>query len=154
MGTDEEQAREQWRGVITRIAAQIDDFKRRIDGESEQLYKKLSAEIAILQSELRSLEAQVLAVDLDAYARQITTQIEDLRAKGDAAYDLLQTWIVTELDPAEAEIRRLEAIAESATPDAKAKIMARIGELKAARASIPHGERTQNGSEQPAETPS
>src|SRR2546429_9889985 len=83
MGNDEEQAREQWRGGITRIAAQIDDFKRRIDGESEQLYKKLSAEIAILQSELRNLEAQVLAVDLDAYARQITTQIEDLRAKGE-----------------------------------------------------------------------
>src|SRR5690242_5570049 len=93
MGNDKEQATEQWRGVVARIAAQIDDFKRKIDSESEQLYKKLSAEIAILQSELRTLEAQVLAVDLDEYARQITTQIEDLRAKGDAAYDLLQTWI-------------------------------------------------------------
>ncbi|MGZ3599471.1 MAG: hypothetical protein ACXWQR_03730 [Ktedonobacterales bacterium] len=154
MDNDEVQAREQWRGVITRIAAQIDDFKRKIDSESEQLYKKLSAEIAILQSELRNLEAQVLTVDLDTYARQITTQIEDLRAKGDAAYDLLQTWIATELDPAEAEIRQLEAIAESASPDAKAKIMARVGELKAARAAASQSDYTQNGSEQPAETPS
>lgn len=154
MGNDEAQLREQWHEVIARIGTQIDDFKRRIDSESEQLYKKLSAEIAILQSDLRNLEAQVLAVDLDAYARQITTQIEDLRAKGDAAYDLLQTWIATELDPAEAEIRRLEAIVEGATPEAKAKIMTRIGELKAARVAAPQSERTHNGSEQPAETPS
>ncbi len=154
MGNDEERVREQWRGVIARISAQIDDFKARIDSESQQLYTKLSAEISALQSDLQTLEAKVLAVGQDAYARQIATQIEGLRATGDAAYDLLQTLIATELDPTEAEIRRLEAIAEGATPEARVKILVRIDELKAVRAPVPTSMHTENGIEQPADTPS
>lgn len=154
MGIDEEPAREQWRGVIKRIAEQIDDFRTRIESESQLLYMKLSAEIAVLQSDLQNLEAKALAVSPDAYARQIATQIEDLRAKGDAAYDLLQRWIVSELDPMETEIRRLEAIAESAAPDARVKILARIDKLKGARAALPASECAKNGSGQPADTPS
>lgn len=153
MGNDEVQAREQWRKVIARMATEIDDFKTRIDSESQLLYAKLSAELAILQSDLRNLEARMHAVDLDAYARQIATQIEGLRAKGDAAYDLLQAWIATELAPAEAEIRRLEAIAENATPDAKVKIIARIDELKAREPAAASGH-LQNGIEHPADTSS
>lgn len=154
MGTDEEREREQWHGVIARISALLDDFKARIDVESQQLYTKLSAEISALQSDLQSLEAKALAVGQDTYARQIATQIEGLRAKGDAAYDLLQTCIATELDPTEAEIRRLEAIAESATPEARVKILARIDELRSARAAVPTSRHTENGNAQPADTPS
>ncbi len=154
MGNDEERVREHWRGVIALISAQIDDFKARIDSESQQLYTKLSAEISALQSDLQNMEAKVLAVGQDAYARQIATQIEGLRARGDAAYDLLQTWITTELTPTEAEIRRLEAIAESAAPEARLKILARIDELKTARAAVPTSRHTENGNEQPANTSS
>ncbi len=154
MGNDEERVREQWRGVIARISAQIDDFKARIDSESQQLYTKLSAEIAGLQSDLQNLEARMLAIGQDAYARQIAREIEGLRARGDAAYDLLQAWIETELDPTDAEITRLEAIAESATPEARVKILVRIDELKTARAPVPTSRHTENGNEQPADTPS
>lgn len=154
MGNDEDDVREQWRGVTARLAAEIDDFKTRIDTESQLLYTKLSAEIAMLQSDLRHLEAQVLAVGLDSYARQIAMQLEDLRAKGDAAYDLLQTWIATELDPTEAEIRRLEAITESATPDARIRILARIDELKASRAAALASGHAENGYQYRVDPPS
>lgn len=153
MGNEEEE-REQWQEVIARIGTQIDDFKTRIDSESQQLYTKLSAEIAVLQSDLRNLEARVLTVDLDVYARQIAAQIEALRAQGDAAYDLLQSWLATKIDPTEAEIRRLEAIAGSVAPDARVKIMARIEKLKAARAATPVSGCAQHGSEQLADTSS
>lgn len=151
MGNEEE--REQWHEVITRLGAQIDDFKTRVDNESQQLYTKLSAEIALLQAHLRNLEARVQAVDLDAYARQIATQIEALRAQGDAAYNLLQSWMVTRLDPTEAEIRRLEAIAERAAPDARGNIMARIDKVKAARTAASASGCAQNGSEERADAP-
>lgn len=154
MGNNEDHIKEQWRGVIARISTEIDDFKTRIDRESELLYTKLSAEIAMLQSDLRHLEAAVLAAGLDSYAQQIATQIDDLRAKGDAAYDLLQAWIATELDPAEAEIRRLEAITESAAPDARIKLMARIDELKATRAAGLANGHAENGCQYTPDTPS
>lgn len=153
MGNEEEES-EQWQEVIARIGAQIDDFKTRIDSESQQLYTKLSAEIAMLQSDLRNLEARVLEVDLDVYARQIASQIEALRARGDAAYDLMQAWIATRLDPTEAEIRRLEAIAEGADPDARVNIMTRIDKLKAAHTTTPAREYIQNEGEQFADSPS
>ncbi|MGH2515819.1 MAG: hypothetical protein ACRDHP_09200 [Ktedonobacterales bacterium] len=150
MGINEEQLRAQWHASISRIAAQIDDLKARIDTESRTLYANLSAEIAALQSDLRHLEAEVGAAGPDVYARQIATQIEELRAKGDAAYDLLQAGMTTQLDPSAAEIRRLESIAATANGDSRAKILARIDELKsawaAARASKLISDRTgQNG---------
>lgn len=133
MGINEDQPRAQWRMAIARIAAQIEDLKARIDTESRMLYANLSAEIAALQSDLRDLEAEVEAAIPDAYAKQIAAQIDELRAKGDAAYDLLQAGRTAQLDPTDAEIRRLEAAAASASGDARTKIMARIDELKSAR---------------------
>lgn len=120
----------QWRGAIARIAAQIADLMARID--------TVSAETATLQAELRDLEAEVSAAGADGYARQIALQIERLRAKGDAAYALLQTSMATQLDPADAEIRLLEAVAAIASGDAKGRMIARVDELKAARMAA-HG---------------
>lgn len=130
MGINEEQQRAQWRADLARIAARIDDLKARIDTESRTLYANLSAEIAALQSDLANLESEVAAAGPDAHARQIATQIEELRAKGDAAYDLLQAGRAAQLDPTDAEIRRLEAVAATASGDARTKLMARIDELK------------------------
>lgn len=129
----EEPTQAQWRGTIARIAAQIDDLKVRIEIESRTLYTKLSAEIAALQADLRNLQTEVSATGPDMYARQIAARIEELRARGDAAYDLLQTGFPPQLDPADVEIRRLEALASSVTGDTKLKLLTRIDDLKAAR---------------------
>lgn len=125
--------RVQWRQAIGQIAAQIDELKASIDSESRTLYTKLSAEIATLQAELRGLEAEVAAAGPESYARQVAAQIEELRAKGDAAYDLLRTGMATQLDPTDAEIRRLEAVERVTSGDARAKVIARINELQATR---------------------
>lgn len=135
MGIYEECTRARWREAIARIATQIDDLKARIDTESRTLYTKLSTEIAVLQADLRNLQVEVSATGPDYYVRQIAEQIEELRAKGDAAYDMLQTSMATQLDPADAEIRTLEAVAATASEDAKVTLQARIDELKAARLS-------------------
>lgn len=133
MGINEDYTRTRWRETIARIADQIDDLKARIESESRLLHTKLSAEIAMLQADLRTVEAEVAAAGPDSYARQITAHIEELRAKGDAAYDLLQANMATQLDPTDAEIRRLEALATTVSGDAKANVLAHIDELKAAR---------------------
>lgn len=90
MDTSENQTRARWRGAIARIAAQIADLMARID--------VISAELATLQADLRDLEAEVSAAGLDNYARQVALQIEQLRAKGDAAYKLLQAGMTTHFD--------------------------------------------------------
>lgn len=133
MGIDDEQLRMQWRDAIARIAAQIDSLRSRIDSESRLLHGKLSAEIALLQADLRDLETEMFTAGPDMYARQIARQIEELRAKGDAAYDLLQASVATESDTIDAEIRRMEAIAATTSGDARAKIMVRVERLKAER---------------------
>ena len=135
MGNNEEQLRAQWRADLAQIAVQIDDLKARIDNESRTLYAGLSAEVAALQSELEELQAEVDAAGADAHARQIAVQIEELSAKGDAAYSLLQAGIAVQLDPTDAEIRRLEAIAATASGEARAKIKARIETLRSTRAA-------------------
>jgi len=127
MNTPEDQQRAQWRADLTRIAAQIERLRTKIDTESQTLRATLLQEIAALQADLRKLEAAVDASAPDAYARQIAAQIEDLRAKGDAAYTQLH------LDLTDAEIRRLELAATTASEDARPQIMARIDKLKATR---------------------
>ena len=147
--------RAHWCQAIGRIAAQIDDLKTRIDSESRTLYTKLSAEIAALQAELRSLEAEVAAAGPDSYARQVAAQIEELRAKGDAAYyDLLRTGVATQLDPTDAEIRRLEAVARATSGDARAKVIARINELQATRFASHTVNRADDQHRQSGDTPS
>lgn len=144
MGINEEQLRARWRADLARIAAQIDDLQARVDSESRMLHASLSAKVAELQSDLGKLEAEVDATGADTHVRQIAVQIAELSAKGDAAYQLLQTGVAVQLDPTEAEIRRLEAIAATTSGDAKAKLTARIESLRSthagAEASIQNGE--------------
>lgn len=139
MSTNVEQLRLQWRVELTRLAERVDDLQARIDAESRMLYTSLSAEIATLQSDLRILESEVHAAGPDIYGRQIAAQIEELHAKGDAAYNLLQAGRAAQLDPTDAEIRRLEMAASAASEDARAKIKARIDELKSSRAGAQIG---------------
>jgi hypothetical protein len=139
--------REHWRAVIARIAKQLDEFKARIDIESESLYTKLSLEIATLQTDLKNLEAEVAAAAPDAFAKRVSTEIEDLRAKGDAAYDLLQASLSAQLDPTDVEIRRLEAILLDANEETRAKIKGRIEQMRAAQSAVHTQTPTANGSE-------
>lgn len=91
MDINENQARARWRGAIARIAAQITELMARID--------MVSSELAALQADLLDLEAEVSAAGPDNYARQVALQVEQLRAKGDAAYKLLQTSMAPHFDP-------------------------------------------------------
>lgn len=134
MGINEEQLRARWRADLARVAVQIDDLKARIDTESRMLHASLSAQIADLQADLEKLESEVDAAGADTHVRQIAVQIAELSAKGDAAYQLLQAEMTVHLDPTEAEIRRLEAIAATANGDARAKLVARIERLRSMRA--------------------
>lgn len=134
MGSNEEQLRMRWRADLARIAAQIDDLRGRIDAESRQLEANLSARVNALQANLERLEGEVEADDADAHVRQIAVQIAELSAKGEVAYQLLQTELAGSLGPTEAEIRRLEAIAATASGDVKAKLTARIESLRSMRA--------------------
>jgi predicted nucleic acid-binding Zn-ribbon protein len=133
MSTQENHLLTQWHADLARIAAQIDDLRGRVAAESQMLYTNLSAEIAALQAELKKLEAEVNAASPDAYAKQIAAQIDELRAKGDAAYNLLHRGLAAQLDLTDTEIRQLEIAAMSASGEARAQIMARIDELKSAR---------------------
>jgi Skp family chaperone for outer membrane proteins len=135
MDINDEQQRKQWHDAIARLTAQIDSLRTRIDSESRMLYAKLSAEVAELQSDLRTLEITVLTTSSDVYTRQIAKQIEELRAKGDAAYNLLQASVATPIDTFDAEIRQLEAIAATTSGDAREKIMVRVEQLKSERAT-------------------
>jgi len=153
MKINEEQLRAQWRADLVRIEEQIDSLKARIDTESRTLHGSLSGEVAVLQSELEKLEAEVEAAGADAHAKQIVVQIEELSAKGDAAYKLLQAEIVAQLDPTDTEIRRLEAIAATASGDARAKIKARIASLRSARAAAQSGLQSDEWTGQPGDAP-
>ncbi len=139
MNSYESKLRGQWSADLLRIAAQIEDLKARIESESRQVYASLSAEVAALQSELERLEAAVASDDEDVHARRIARQIEELSAKGDAAYQLLQAGPSAQFDPTEAEIRRLEAIASTASGAARAKIEARVRALRSAQAASQMG---------------
>lgn len=137
METNDELQRMRLRDDVARISAQIDSLRLRIDSESRMLYTRLSAEVAVLQSDLRDLQAAVSTNSADMYARHIAAQIEELRARGDAAYNLLQAGFVAPIDAVDAEIRRLEAVAATTSEDARARILGRVAQLKADRERQP-----------------
>jgi uncharacterized protein YicC (UPF0701 family) len=151
MNINEGQLRAQWRVDLGRIAEQIDELKARIDTESQTLHASLSAEVVALQSDLERLEAEVDAAGADAHAKQIAVQIEELSAKGDAAYKLLQAGMVGQLDPIDTEITRLEAIAATTSGDAKAKIKGRIETLRSIRAQAQASAHVDNWTGQPSD---
>jgi hypothetical protein len=79
-----------WSEHIARISAQIDDLKVWLDSEQRSLYNRLEAQIGSLQSEIAKLmDMEVASGTTGAYANQLALQIEALRARGDAVYNLL-----------------------------------------------------------------
>jgi hypothetical protein len=89
---------ESWSVELARIAAQLDELKARSDEEYRVLQADLDGQIKELQAALRALEVEVAAMRPDAYARRVAAQIEELKAKGDAAYDRLQAGIPGPID--------------------------------------------------------
>ena len=129
MGTNAEQWQAHWSEEIARLGARIAELQARADAEYYDLRASLDAQIAVLQGDLRKLEAAV-AVGMDAYARKIEAQIAELNAKGNAAYDALRAASVGDLDPTAAEIKRLEAAAAATSGEARVRLRARIEELR------------------------
>lgn len=81
-----------WSEHISRISTQIDELKAWLDSEQRSLYNRLAAQIGSLQSEIaKLLDMEVASGATGGYANQLAEQIEALRARGDAVYDLLLT---------------------------------------------------------------
>ncbi|MGE5335086.1 MAG: hypothetical protein ACM3N4_10335 [Nitrososphaerota archaeon] len=91
MSTNPESASAQWRITIAVIEARIEDLKARSDTEYQALHRRLDTQIAELQRELKKLAAEVAMAGPDAYMQSVSAQLDDLKAKGDAAYELLQS---------------------------------------------------------------
>jgi hypothetical protein len=81
---------ENWGAELARISAQLDDLRARTDDEYQTLHLLLDMQVVQLQAALRRLEADVRALRPDAYARRVAAQIEELKSRGDAAYERLQ----------------------------------------------------------------
>ena len=81
---------ESWRAELARISRQLDELKARSDEEYRTLHSVLDSRLAELQAALRKLEAEVASLRPSAYARRVEAQIEELKAKGDAAYERLE----------------------------------------------------------------
>ena len=79
-----------WSEQIARISALIDELRVWLDSEQRNLYDHLEAQIGSLQSEIAKLmDIEVASGTTGAYANQLALQIEALRARGDAVYNLL-----------------------------------------------------------------
>jgi hypothetical protein len=78
-----------WSQRIAGISAQIEEMKVWLDSQERDLVSTMHAQIASLQSELAKLEFEVAAGSVGGSANHLATQIEALRARGDAVYDLL-----------------------------------------------------------------
>jgi len=103
MSTDRESNTASWSLRIATLEARIEEIQAHCDTESLLLHSRLSAQITELHDELRKLAAEVAAATPDAYVRSISAQIEELRAKGDAAYELLHATLTSQdshADPA------------------------------------------------------
>jgi hypothetical protein len=79
-----------WGQEIARINARIDEFQVRFEAECQILRSTVDTQIEELRAAVRSLERDVAAARPDAYAQRIAAQLEELKRKGDAAYDLMQ----------------------------------------------------------------
>ena len=78
-----------WSQRIAGISAQIEEMKVWLESQERDLVSSMHAQIASLQSELAKLELEIAAGTSGAHANHLATQIEALRARGDAVYDLL-----------------------------------------------------------------
>lgn len=95
MSTDPENTTAQWRLTLAVIEARIEDLKIRSDTEYRALHNRLDTQIRSLQRELNKLSAEVAAAEPDAYIQNISARLSELKAKGDAAFELLQSTTAT-----------------------------------------------------------
>jgi hypothetical protein len=91
---------ESWRAELARISSQLDELKARSDEEYRTLHSALDAQLADVQAALQRLNAEVASLRPSTYARRVEVQIEELRAKGDAAYERLQASMPARVDQA------------------------------------------------------
>lgn len=87
-----------WSQEIARIAARIDQLKGWFERECRLLQANLDLQIAEVRNDLKRLQAEVTAARPDPYAMRVAAQIEELKAKGDAAYEQLQAQLVAHED--------------------------------------------------------
>lgn len=90
MSSNKQHDEREWRRAIAILEARIEDLKKHYDAEFYRLHHRLDANIADLQDRLRSLAALVEGDIGDVQAQRIAAKLDELRAKSDAAYDLLQ----------------------------------------------------------------
>lgn len=90
MSTNPESTSAQWKLTLAVIEARIEDLKERSDSEYRALHNRLDVQIRSLQRELNKLAAEVAAAGPDAYIQSISAQLSELKARGDAAFKLLE----------------------------------------------------------------
>jgi DNA-binding FrmR family transcriptional regulator len=78
-----------WSHRIAGISAQIEEMKVWLESQERELVSSLHTQIASLQAELEKLELEIASGSGGVYANHVATQIEALRARGDAVYDLM-----------------------------------------------------------------
>jgi hypothetical protein len=95
MNTDTQGDAAAWSQEIARITARIDHLKGWFERECQLLQANLDVQIAEVRNDLKRLQAEVTAAQPGAYALRVAAQIEELKAKGDAAYEQLQAQFAT-----------------------------------------------------------
>jgi predicted nucleic acid-binding Zn-ribbon protein len=133
MSTDMATGFQPWEERIAHIAAEIEELKARVRTECLLAHARLDERVSAVETELRSLREQVASIESGGYARWMEAQLADLKAQGDAAYDLLQATVLPRTDPTEQEIKRLEAVAATTTGEARRRLNDRIAELRRQR---------------------
>lgn len=98
MSNNPESASYQWKLTVAMIEARIEDLRAQSDIEYQALHNRLDAQIAELQQELNKLAAEMATASPDAYIQSVSTQLDELKAKGDAAYELLQATLASTSD--------------------------------------------------------
>lgn len=98
MSTETHSDATEWSREIARIAAHIEELKIWFDAECRLLQANLDAQIAEVRNDLKRLKAEVAASQPGPYALRVAAQIEDLKAKGDAAYERLQAQLAAHED--------------------------------------------------------
>lgn len=93
-----ESASARWRLTLAVIEARIVDLKTRSDADYQALHSRLDAQIAELRRDLKALADEVAKTGPDAYIESVTMQLDELKAKGDAAYELLQSMLASKYD--------------------------------------------------------
>jgi ribosome-associated translation inhibitor RaiA len=79
-----------WSAEIARIDARIEALKAWIEQVCLLQRANVDAQIAAVRADLKRLKSEVAALYPGPYAVRVAAQIQDMKAKGDAAYERLQ----------------------------------------------------------------